>query len=159
PTALVLTAARAVGDPGAEALAERLEQAAARQPELVPWGGWDPFLDPLFNLEANQGRTESTPVLTFFIRTEAREALVRYLSNSRSAGVQAVLATRQIDRTSRFVPALRPGGQPLDAVILLTALLYQGEHFSAPLQRQLRELAEQATARGEMGALESFYTD
>ena len=159
PAALVLTTAQAVGDPGAARLETRWEQAVARQPELVPWGGWDPFLEPLFNLEANRGRTESTPVLTFFIAREARETLARYLGNSRSSGVRALLATRQIDRTARFVPATRAGGQPLDAVVLLAALLFQGEHFSGPLQRQLRELADLANASGEMGALEAFYTD
>ncbi|HEX2101829.1 MAG TPA: hypothetical protein VHF69_14245, partial [Candidatus Synoicihabitans sp.] len=159
PAALVLATARAVDDPAADALAERLAREAARQPEIVPWGAWDPFLDPLFNLRENRGRTESTPVLTFFITREARESLSRYLSNSRSQGVQAVLATRDVDRTSQFVPARRPGGQVLDAVVLLTALLYQGEHFSAPLQRELRGLAETARSSGELGTIETFYLD
>jgi hypothetical protein len=159
PAALVLLTARNVSDPGAEALGARLEQEAAQHPEIIPWGAWDPFLDPLFNLRENRGRTESTPVLTFFIQAQARDSLARYLSNSRSQGVRAVLATRQIDRTAQFVPAHRAGGQALDAVVLLTALLYQGEHFSAPLQRELRGLAEAATTRGELGTIETFYLD
>ncbi len=159
PATLVLATAEAVGDPGAPALAERLANAHARHPELTAWGGWDPFLDPLFNLRENTGRTQSTPVLAFFITLEARTALRGYLANSRSQGVLAVLATRDIDRTARFVPAHRAGGQTLDAVISLTALLYQGDHFSTSLQRELRSLAETAVASGEFGELELFYLD
>ena len=51
--------------------------------------------------------------------------------------MQSFLRTRELTATGRFVPAAQPGGQPLDAVILLAALLYQGEHFSPPLQREL----------------------
>ncbi len=159
PTSLVLATAEAVEDPRAGALADRLLREVRRSPELAAWGGWDPFLDPLFNLKENKGRAESTPVLAFFIATEARGALRGYLANSRSQGVQAVLATREVDRTTRFVPALRPGGQTLDAVILLAALLYQGEHLSASLQREVRALADAAVAGGELGDLELFYLD
>lgn len=159
PAALVLATAQAVGNPQAEELDNRLAREAGRMPELVAWGGWDPFLDPLFNLKENTGRMESTPVLAFFITRDARESLRAYLGNSRSQGVQAVLATREIDRTTRFVPAARDGGQTLDAVILLTALLYQGEHFSTSLQRELRSLADAAGTSGELGELELFYLD
>ncbi len=159
PTALVLATAEAVDDPGAPQLAERFARELSRMADLAAWGGWDPFLDPLFNLKENAGRVESTPVLAFFITTEARGALRSYLENSRSQGVQAVLATREIDRTTRFVPAARPGGQTLDAVILLTALLYQGEHLSASLQREVRALADAAVAAKELGDLELFYLD
>ena len=61
PAALVLAAAQAVGDPQAARLATALTAVAARQKEFVAWGGWDPFLDPLFNLKENTGRAESTP--------------------------------------------------------------------------------------------------
>jgi hypothetical protein len=159
PAALVLAAARTLGDPQAPALATALDNAAHRQPELVPWGGWDPFLDPLFNLKENTGRTQSTPVLTFFITGKARVNLLGYLQNSRSQGVQTLLRVREISQTGRFVPATKPGGQTLDAVVLLSALLYQGEHFSTPLQRELRTLAETAVQQNQLGELEPFFTD
>lgn len=159
PAGLVLATARLIQSQRADVLGERLAREAARQPELIAWGGWDPFLDPLFKRTENMGRTESTPVLTFFITAEARSALRGFLSASRSQGVQAVLATRAIDRTAHFVPAERPGGQALDAVVLLAALLYQGDHFSAPLQREIRTLAEKAAVEKDLGALELFYLD
>jgi hypothetical protein len=159
PAALVLAAARTVGDPQATRLAEALAAFGTHQREFMAWGGWDPFLDPLFNLKENTGRTESTPVLTFFITERARDSLRRYLANSRSPGVQAVLQTRAVPRTARFVAATRPGGQPLDAVILLTALLYQGEHLSPSLQREVKRLADEAVRTHELDDLELFYLD
>jgi hypothetical protein len=159
PAQLVLAAARLVDDPKAAALDRGIRDVATRRPEWVAWGGWDPFLEPLFKLKENTGRHESTPVLTFFIATKARQDLLTYLSNSRSLGVQAVLQTREIDHTAQFVPAKRAGGQALDAVILLTALLYQGDHLSGSLQRELRGLAEAAATEKQMGELETFYVD
>jgi hypothetical protein len=159
PATLVLAAARASHDPGAAALDTSLASLSAHAPEMVAWGGWDPFLDPLFNLRENRGRADSTPVLTFFITEKARETLRAYLGKSRSLGVQALLRTRELTATGRFVPATQPGGQPLDAVVLLAALLYQGEHFSPPLQRELRGLAETAVTQQDLGALEPVFLD
>ena len=159
PAALLLAASQAVGDPRAPALARALDGLIARQPAVAAWGGWDPFLDPLFNLRAATARTASTPVLTFLLPQAAREKLRAYLVNSGSLGVQALLHTRDHAVTGRFVPATRPGGQPLDALILLTALLYQGEHLSPPLQRELRALAENAVLKKDLGDLEPFFAD
>jgi hypothetical protein len=47
----------------------------------------------------------------------------------------------------------------LDALILLSAALYQSEHLSPSLQRELRGLAEAAVAQKELGDLEPFYLD
>lgn len=159
PAELVLAAARLGDDPGAAALDRGIRDVASRRPEWVAWGGWDPFLEPLFNLKENTGYKESMPVLTFFVTEKARRSLDSYLSNSRSLAVQSVLETRTVEGTTRFIPANRAGGQPLDAVVLLTALLYQGEHLSPSLQRELRGLAEKAIAEKQMGDLESFYLD
>jgi hypothetical protein len=157
PAALALDAAHAVHDEGAPQLEAALKELAAHEPEMVAWGGWDPFLEPLLGLQQNKGRTASTPVLNFFLTEQARDSLRAYLASTRSLGVRAVLQTRSINETGRFVPATQPGGQPLDAVILLTALLYQGEHLSSALQREVRGLAETANAQHNLGELEEFY--
>lgn len=156
---LVHQAAVLVKDREAPLLERELQALANAKPEWVPWGGWDPFLDPLFNLKENTGRKESTPVLTFFIPEKARRGLQTYLNGSNSLGVQTILKTREVTGTTRFIPATHPGGQSLDAVVLLTALLYQGNHFPAPLQRELRGLADTAVTSKQMGPLELFYLD
>ena len=159
PAALVLTAARVTDDPRAPALAAAIEAFASRQPSLVAWGGWDPFLDPLFNLRADSGRRASTPVLTFFNSEKSRAALRASLANTGSLGVQSLLLLRELTATGRFVPASRPGGQPLDALVLLTALLYQGERLAPPLQRELRTLVDTALENKDLGELEPFFLD
>ncbi|HEY1792511.1 MAG TPA: hypothetical protein VGG34_06305 [Opitutaceae bacterium] len=159
PAKFFLEASRSVGDPAAGVLEGALADLSARQPTLVAWGGWDASLDPLFNLRRRTGRTESTPVLTFLVPTQARDTVRAYLANSGSIGVQDILRTRDVTVTGRFVPANRPGGQPLDALILLTGLLYQGERMSPPLQREVRSLAESAVQRNDLGPLEDFYMD
>jgi hypothetical protein len=73
PAALLLAAAGEGGDPRAAALGRSLAERGARQPSLVTWGGWDPFLDPLFNLRQPAGvPAVSTPVLTLFLPATAR---------------------------------------------------------------------------------------
>jgi len=170
PAMLVLAAARELGDPAAEPLAEQTAALAAAQPALVPWGGWAPALEPIFGLgstfssagggaAAASEEINTTPVLELLIPESARSALRASLANSRSVGVQTVLATREVAQTGRFVPAHQPGGQPLDAVILLSALLYQSEQFSPELRRELRELAVAANEQDALGHLEEFYLD
>lgn len=160
PAELVLAAAQAIGEEGAPTLANEIAALARHQQELVAWGGWDPYLEPLAKQsEGTATPAASTPVLDFLLPGPARSTLEGYLTNSRSLGVQALLRTLPLTATGRFVPARQPGGQPLEAVILLTALLYQGEHLSPALQRELRVLAETAIASGRLGDLEPFFMD
>jgi hypothetical protein len=158
PAALLLDAARKVGDPGADDLAAAYEAYAQAHRELMPWGGWDVALEPLL-ASRPEGDGLSRPVLNFMVTQQARENMRRYLSVSRLPGVQTLLKTAGITATQRFVPASRPGGQPLDAVILLSAYLWQTEHLSAGVQRDVRTLAEAAVTSGHLGELEDFYLD
>ena len=73
PAVFVLDVARGLGDPRAPALARALGDLSSRQPSLVAWGGWDPSLDPLFNLRQKSASAASTPVVTFLIPERARE--------------------------------------------------------------------------------------
>ncbi|HEX2860347.1 MAG TPA: hypothetical protein VHN79_01855 [Lacunisphaera sp.] len=159
PAALVLAAARKVGDPGAPALAAAHDKFLKAHPEMTPWGGWDIALEPVLLVESRAQLNESQPVLRFMVTTEARNNMRRYLTVSRLPAVHTLLKTAEIVKTQRFVPASRPGGQPLDAVILLSAYLWQTEHLSPGLQREVRALAEAAVASESMGELEDFYLD
>ncbi len=159
PAALALAAAQAVNDPGAGAMEVIYNDFAKKHRDMAPWGGWDVALEPLLAGRNAASPAESTPVLTFMVTQQARENLRQYLSVSRLPGVQTLLKTGQIKNTKRFVPASQPGGQPLDAVILLTTYLWQTEHLAPSLQREVRELAEVAVNTGQMGALEDFYLD
>lgn len=159
PAALVLAAARQAGDPGADAVAGQLRNFATRHPEMMPWGGWDVALEPLLAGRNAATEPDSQPVLKFLVVAQSRQNLRTYLTASRLPGVQTLLQTADLVSTSRFIPARRPGGQPLDAVILLTAYLWQSEHLSAALLREVRILADNAVGTGQMGPLEDFYLD
>ena len=159
PAAFALEAARKVGDPKAGELATACENYARNHRDMMPWGGWDVALEPLLTSRNAAAPADSQPVLTFMVTQQARDNLRRYLAVSRLPGVQTLLKTAELTTTQRFVPARRPGGQPLDAVILLSAYLWQTEHLSAGLQREVRGLAEAAVASGQMGELEDFYLD
>src|SRR5450755_4168180 len=50
PARFFQSVAKSVGDPRADALDRSIFDAISRQPGLSAWGGWDPTLDPLFNL-------------------------------------------------------------------------------------------------------------
>jgi hypothetical protein len=73
--------------------------------------------------------------------------------------VQSLLKLRDLTNTGRFVPAMRAGGQPLDALLLLSALLYQSNNLSSPLQREFRSLADTALAKKDLGEFEPVLID
>ncbi len=168
PAALLLGGARITTLGAAKArqsetatFAKELAEFAAREPELAIWGGAEPFLEPLRRTAAGEGNgaTASRPVVDFLVTARAREALRGFLANSRLAAVREMLALREVPRTGLFVPANRPGGQTLEALLLLAALLQQGEHLNPVFAREWREAACVAALRGELGALEPMLVD
>lgn len=159
PAELALEAARSVDDRSVPEAARAYDEFARRNRDMIPWGGWDVALEPLLAGRTAASPAESTPVLRFLVTTQGRDNLRRYLATSRLPAVQSLLRTAEVQNTQRFVPANRPGGQPLEAVILLTAYLWQREQLPASLQREVRSLAETAVATGQLGALEDFYLD
>jgi hypothetical protein len=161
PASLVRDAAKKLALPGAETLAATLAADGQRQPELVAWGGLDPYLEQVFAGKSRPGAAAavSLPAIQEFLPAKARDTVRAYLANSRSGAVKSLLATAEIDRTRRFIPARRAGGQPLDATILMTALLHQGNWLSEPLAREVRGRAELAGQRGDLEPIEDFYYD
>ena len=164
PAALLLNGARAAEAPapGVDALAVALAGFSRREPALMPWGGEDPFLRPLMQTPTGRGaaaRGEAVPVLTFLAAAETRAELRGFLAGSRRAAVRETLALLGLENTGRFVPAGRPGGQTYEALVLLAALLQQGEHFDDAFARTWRETAREATVRGGLGAGEAWLLD
>jgi hypothetical protein len=154
--ALLLEGARAAGAPSSELLGleTALQTFAQREPVLAVWGGEDPFLLPLTRQPAARAaaqRGESTPVLRFFVTADARGALRGFLANSRVAAVRDTLALAGLKDTGQFVPAGLAGGQTYEALVLLAALLQQGEHLSPAFARVWRDEARLALAQGALG--------
>jgi hypothetical protein len=154
---LVLSAALTVKDEQVPKLTAELAAIEARR-GWNAWGGSDPFIESVFK-DASAPRPASEPILPLLL-TETNRALLReHLAAARAPGVQAILRTRELTSTTQFVPASRPGGQPFEATILLMALMYQGERFSALLAQDLRTAAERANETRLAAEWESICMD
>ncbi len=154
---LALSAAMAVKDDKVAKLTAELAELEARRGWTV-WGGRDPFIEAVFK-DTALARPASEVILPFLLTETNRAVLRDRLAPARSPGVQAILQTRDLSTTTLFVPVSRPGGQPFEAVILLTALLYQGERFSPLLAQDIRLAAEQANESRLAGDWETVCMD
>ena len=154
---LALSAAMTVKD---EQVAKLTAELAALEAQRgwTTWGGRDPFIESVFK-DKSVARPASEAILPFLLSETNRAVLREHLATARSPGVQAILKTRELSSTTQFVPVGRPGGQPFEATILLTALLYQGERFSALLAQDIRTVAEQANETRLAGEWESVCMD
>ncbi|HEY5551752.1 MAG TPA: hypothetical protein VIK52_07680 [Opitutaceae bacterium] len=160
PATLIRDAAVALELPGAEALDSKLRSLAEERPELAAWGAWDPFLEPVFGASAGAAPASGERgALIRFLPGSARSSIKGYLANTRSVAVKAIVANASLDKSSRFIPAGRAGGQPLEATILLAAMLMQGNHLSPELARELRAMAEAANRDSDLAPIEEFYFD
>ncbi len=159
PARLALDAAKLLRAPDAPRLASGLSEISTQHPELIPWGSREPYLEAIFKWREPAVPPRSEPVLPIFLSERARSTVRGLLANTRVPGVLALMQTREVTRTASFTPALEPGGQPLDATILLTALLFQGSRFSDSMAKEVQSLAESAIQSKQMGKLEDFYLD
>ena len=137
--------------------AEAMQRATVQG---IQWlGGADPAVLDVFGPASRRASTAPVvyPIFDVLIVEANRAQVRRHLAESRSPGVQTLLGTREMP-VHRFVPAGQPGGQPLDAMIYLTALLYEREQISASLGSELRAHAEKASLEDvHAQSLEEFY--
>ena len=155
---LLLDAAGRIGAGPTNEVVSTLALQRSWPREVQVLGGPDGALATLL-APVNDPGTNTTSALDLFLPAVYRDRLKPRLQESRSPGVQALLVTRSLP-TQQFVPAGQPGGQPYEAIVYLTATLYERERLSPELARELRELAEQAAGSPAAAArLEQFYLD
>lgn len=154
---LALSAAMTVKDEHVARLTAELAALEARR-GWNAWGGADPFIESVFKGQSGP-RLASEIILPFLLSATNRTVLREHLASARSPGVQAILQTSSLSSTTQFVPVGRPGGQPLEATILLTALLYQGERFAPLLAQDIRTTAERANETRLAGEWETLCMD
>jgi len=143
---LLLEAAVQAGIPGTNEVVTALANATAPTPEIRVLGGPDaPVAAMLPGLDSLGGPASRT-ALEVFLPVEHRTALRRQMTDSRSPGVQTLLKVLDLP-TKKFVPASQAGGQPLEAVALLVATLYERERLSPTLGQELRDLVELAVVQ------------
>ncbi len=136
--------------PGLEVVTVTLATHSVTASEVLSLGGRDPAVAALLPSLADVSATHLPSAYEVFRPPARRAKLLTLLKQSRSPGVQALLQVLALP-TREFVPAHQAGGEPLEAVVLVAATLYETERFSPTLAREVRELAEQSV-RGDESA-------
>lgn len=128
-------------------------------PEARILGGPDPEISALVPALAGLVPESSPSAAEIVLQEPVRRRLRASVAESRSPGVQSLLKTMDLP-WEQFAPAGQPGGQPLEAMVVLTGLLYERERLSPSLAGELRELAEAAPGNpAARQSLEDFYLD
>ena len=158
PTHLLWQADEAL--PANHAQADRLRNLLAKHSHYSFSGGPAPYFEKFLSLiPQTSPKVATAGVMGLLIPRAHREALHDFLGESSNATVKTLLETRHLTGITRFMPVTSPAGQPLEATILTTALLIQGNHFSPEFLKQLKTISSEALA-GELYSiekLEDFY--
>src|SRR5439155_20741616 len=157
PARLLAVAAQLLNVHGHEQLSVTIAQALRLHPKLSAFGGPDPIIEKLGDVVATP--LERRPIIEILLQGPFRERLIDSLQASRRPGVQEILNNRALTNTVQFASATSPSGQPFAAVISLTALLAQEDHFTPALREKIEFLAHHANHGGSVDSLETVYLD
>jgi hypothetical protein len=152
-------AAARVKQPDASALAEKVQAFLGENPDLAAWGEANAHLTNALGSPHAVATDAKGGVVRLFLPAAARQSLKTYLGNSRNATTRAILATAQLKSYRQFLPVFSSGGAPLEATILLAAMLVQTDDLGNGAVRELRAVAEEATKSGDATKLELTYLD
>lgn len=154
---MVIDAADSLGSEEPETLKTRIAREVELFPDYGVSGGPDPYFDQVLRLDAQLRSSARPDLISNLIPLQTRRTMASFLQNSRSNAVHAILNTRQMSGTRQFMPVYSSAGQPLEATILLTALLMQGSHFSPQVAASIRTLADEIDQVEAVGKLERIY--
>jgi hypothetical protein len=156
---MLAEAALAAQVPGAGGSIERVSACAAENAELAFWGEANPYITHAFPPDLVRRLDPGAGIVRHLLPADARKSVSAYLATSPKPAVRAILATSRLQTYKQFLPVHSAGGAPLEASILLAALLVQSEELGEDARRQLRDLAEEAGRTGEAAAVELVYLD
>ncbi len=143
-------------DPDAGRERRRLDRILEERPHFRASGGPAPFFEQFLEIIGWQPGSvprEQESVIEVAIPQAHREVLLGFLSQSANTVVHRLLETRSLSALTLFMPVDSAAGHPLDASILIAAMLVQGNHLPPELTRQLRLAADDAL-EGERPALD-----
>ena len=145
-----------IGADGLEDALSALGEFRRFYPDLTFLGGDFPEWEnvPLGDLARREGTT-----LSALINKRVRAAVLQRLENSRRPGVRDVLRNRDLTHTEVFPPVSSPGGGALEAVIVVAALLSQGDYLNAEFRFELERFAGDANRGHSAQGVESTYLD
>ncbi len=147
--------------PDTEESRKRFKALKENNPYYRFSGGPAPYFEEFLKMiNTDTVSDKDSESLKLLIPQNNREHLLNYLIYSNNALVHSLLSTRGLTSYTHFMPVSSPAGQPLDATILMTALLVQGGHYSSTFLRNLKPLLDEAVENreeGEVERLEIFY--
>ena len=157
PAILLLQAAQQERLPETSRLQAEVERVIRARPVDLVLGGDDPYLPSL--LKIPEGRARRVPIVDLLIPQESRERVLQMLGNSPYPNMGRLLAIRNMTNTVHFPPVKSASGQPLDAAILVTALLLHENQLSVPLRDRIEYLASRARWDNNLELLELMFLD
>ena len=147
---------------GSETVASAQTILSSRR-DLAWLGTRDPRLEQVLatsGIAFEKNVTAPPAILTLLLREPVRLRLRQTLKSNPSPGVQSVLSSLELKPLPPLLPASQPGGQPLEAVTLLTAHLLDTAAFPPALASELKSAAyaaqEERTLRPFQPALLSL---
>jgi hypothetical protein len=147
--------------PDSEKAQSRLDELLESNPHYRLSGGPAPYFEQFLQMTgSNRVEKNKIKTLELLIPRGNRDTLLSYLKFSNNSSVHFLLSTRDLISYSHFMPVSSPAGQPLDATILMNALLVQGGHFSPEFIRILNpviDLTIEDSWEDGSEALETFY--
>jgi len=106
-----------------------LESSLSRYQSNAPYAFVQGDTDPLIAGWLKDTSVDQGTVMGWMVSNPFRDKVRTFLDQSKRPGVQEILRHRDLTALSLFIPVAQPGGQALDASILLTGLLYQEDHL------------------------------
>jgi len=158
PAELVLAA----GDEGSlhPAVRMRTERIVENNPVYRVTGGPAPYVEQFLKEAPRPPKPDAEPsFITLLAGSDNRADMAEFLEGSSKPAVEAILSSRQMTGLAQFMPVGTAGGAPLEASILTTALLVQGDYFPPAVSVEVARMA-QATRWGGPEAIaeaEQFY--
>ena len=136
-------------DEASEQLLKAIETRYAEDATLQVAGGRDPYFSELTQL------LDPTEIALFtgrgaaglIVSQKARGALSQMMSFSENLWVQQILEGRDITGLPHLPPADSPSGAPMEAALLISALLTQSEAMSTAMSRELTGWIAQARSK------------
>lgn len=155
---LLLDAGRHEGLPGLEALGLAVTNLAARQPDLLVFGGTASA--PLETLRrSNPPPRGSEPFTVFMIRPDNRTKTIELLGASTRPIVQELMRCRTLTNTMIFPSSSSASGQAFDAAVGICGLLLEGNHLTASFGQAIFGLAGDANRGGNPQPIEQLLLD
>jgi hypothetical protein len=139
------------GQKGVGKLKSALEAFRENEPSRFLQGDSDPLIGGWMGRHAPSGET----VVAWMISVPFRDEVIGYLEDSNRPGVAGLLNKRHLEPLSNFPPVDYPGREVFDAVLLLTALLYEEDHLNSGFRKDLDTICSNVQNGQQTDHLES----